>query len=44
MDDKCCFEHKASDFPLDIAEYFKMIENYVCPFCGTGEPEVKLDV
>ena len=44
MQDKCCFEYKASDFPKDIAEYFKELETYVCPFCGTGEPEVKLDV
>jgi hypothetical protein len=34
---KCCFDYKAKEFPLNIAEYFKMIENYMCPVCGNGE-------
>lgn len=41
MKDKCCFEHKSSDLPKDIAEYFKELEIYVCPFCGTGDSKVE---
>jgi len=37
MINKCCFDYKANEFPTNIVEYFKLIQNYVCPVCGNGE-------